>query len=443
MPIKKYPVTRPTCFDRFQCKGGACRNTCCQGWNITISRGEYNKVRHLLRHDEVQFFKRLPRQTANDRIYATVKMTEDNHCPLFDSEGLCGLQRKYGYGALPDICKFFPRLMMQFSDESFSQSLDSGCEKTLELLWEEQEEGLSFVTTQMDVSGLVSVNVHRYPLSEYAADLRNLSIWLLKNRSYSLSDRMILLGLAMRELQEISELEHPDAQVSSWFIKWQEQTKDSTIDLSDLNGNRTWFMMERELQEISELEHPDAQVSSWFIKWQEQTKDSTIDLSDLNGNRTWFMMDNLKILFFFQHLLSKKGDYLDRIVENISFEIIEEKNIFYDISKYETLEAQFVERFPKFDLFLENFMVMTLFRLTFPFNENSIWRSYLYLCALYSLMRFMAIASAPHNAQQLIDCMTALSRDSLNMNLFSNFTSGELSVRSSDSLAHMVILIRG
>lgn len=396
MSIKKYPVTRPTCFDRFQCKGGACRNTCCQGWNITISRAEYNKVRHLLRHDDVQFFKRLPRQTANDRIYATVKMTEDNHCPLFDSEGLCGLQRKYGYGALPDICKFFPRLMMQFSDESFSQSLDSGCEKTLELLWEEQEEGISFVTTQIDINGLVSAHVHRYPLSEYAADLRNLSIWLLKNRSYSLSDRMILLGLAMRELQEISELEHPDAQVSSWFIKWQEQTKDSTIDLSDLNGNRTWFMM-----------------------------------------------DNLKILFFFQKLLSKKGDYLSRIIENISFEIIEEKNIYYDISKYEALETQFIERFPKFDLFFENFMVMTLFRLAFPFNENSIWRSYLYLCATYSLMRFVAIASAPHNAQELIDYMTALSRDSLNMNLFSNFTAGELSVRSSDSLAHMVILIRG
>ena len=396
MPIKKYPVTRPTCFDRFQCKGGACRNTCCQGWNITISRAEYNKVRHLLRHDDVQFFKRLPRQTANDRIYATVQMTEDQRCPLLDQEGLCALQRKYGYGALPDICKFFPRLMMQFSDESFAQSLDSGCEKTLELLWEEQEEGISFVTSQIDINGLVSAHVHRYPLSEYAADLRNLSIWLLKNRSYSLSDRMILLGLAIRELQEISELEHPDEQLSSWFVKWQEQT----------NG-------------------------------------STIDLSDLNGNRTWFMMDNLKILFFFQKLLSKKGDYLDRIVENISFEIIEEKNIYYDISKYEALETQFIERFPKFDLFFENFMVMTLFRLAFPFNENSIWRSYLYLCATYSLMRFVAIASAPHNAQELIDYMTALSRDSLNMNLFSNFTAGELSVRSSDSLAHMVILIRG
>ena len=58
-------------------------------------------------------------------------------------------------------------------------------------------------------------------------------------------------------------------------------------------------------------------------------------------------------------------------------------------------------------------------------------------------MRFVAIASAPNNAQELIDHMTALSRDSLNMNLFSNFTAGELSVRSSDSLAHMVILIRG
>ncbi|MBS5150586.1 MAG: flagellin lysine-N-methylase [Butyricicoccus pullicaecorum] len=396
MPIKKYPVTRPTCYDRFQCKGGACRNTCCQGWTITISRAEYNKVRHLLRHDDVQFLKRLPRQTANDLIYATVQMTEDKYCPLFDSEGLCGLQRKYGYGALPSICKFFPRLMMRFSDGSLFRSLDSGCEKVLELLWEEQEEGLSFITNEIDITDLPASGIHQYPLYEYAADLRNLSIWLLKNRSYSLADRMILLGLAMRELQEISELEHPDAQVSSWFVKWQEQTKDSTTDLSDLTGNRTWFMM-----------------------------------------------DNLKILYLFQIVLSKKGYYLSRIRENISFEIIENKNIYYDIEQYEALEKQFTERFPQFDLFFENFMVMTLFRLAFPFNEKSIWRSYLYLCATYSLMRFVTIASAPHNAQELIDHMTALSRDSLNMNLFSNFTAGELSVRSSDSLAHMVILIRG
>lgn len=396
MPIKKYPVTRPTCFDRFQCKGGACRNTCCQGWNITISRAEYNKVRHLLRHDDVQFFKRMPRQTANDLIYAKVKMTEDNYCPLFDSEGLCALQRKYGYGVLPSICKLFPRLMMRFSDDSFSQSLDSGCEKTLELLWEEQEEGMSFTTNEIDITGLSASSLPQYPLYEYAADLRNISIWLLKNRSYSLADRMILLGLAMRELQEISELEHPDEQLSSWFVKWQEQTK----------GNPT-------------------------------------DLSDLAGNRAWFMMDNLKILFLFQIMLSKKGDYLSRIKDNISFEIIENKTIYYDIAQYEALEEQFTKRFPKFNLFFENFMVMTLFRLAFPFNGQSIWRSYLYLCATYSLMRFVAIASAPNNAQELIDHMTALSRDSLNMNLFSNFTAGELSVRSSDSLAHMVILIRG
>lgn len=77
MPIKKFPTIMPTIYDKFQCKGGACRNTCCQEWEIYITRGEYNKLRHRCKSEKMQsFLDRIPRKNASDAHYATVHFND-------------------------------------------------------------------------------------------------------------------------------------------------------------------------------------------------------------------------------------------------------------------------------------------------------------------------------------------------------------------------------
>ena len=399
MPIKKFPTVMPTIYDKFQCKGGACRNTCCQQWEINISRGEYNKLRHRIKDEKMQsLFHRVPRKEATDDRYALVELDEEGYCPYLTDSKMCGLQLEHGYPILPNICKLFPRIYKQINHELHAFSLDTGCERTLELLWEEAENGLRFTSDMRDNLGLLSrdsVAPKFAVFSDYISDIQNLCIWLLQNRDYSLSDRMLILGLAMRELQEIEDAQAAE-RIPEWFVKWQAHTKGSVLaeTLSQLEGNRQWFLMN-------------------------------------NGK----LLLNLRRIPFINQLYPSLAEHIDLVRQPESFSC--------NADKYHALDTQFAQQFPNIDHFFENYMVLTLFRLIFPFNQASVWQSYLYLCSFYSLMRFVAVAAAPHSIEELIDALSILSRTCLNMNYFSNFTAEQLDSSDSSSLAHMAILLRG
>lgn len=399
MPIKKFPTVMPTIYDKFQCKGGACRNTCCQQWEINITRGEYNKLRHRIKDEKMQsLFHRVPRKEAVDDRYALVELDEEGYCPYLTDSKMCGLQLEHGYPILPNICKLYPRIYKQINPELHAFSLDTGCERTLELLWEEAENGLRFTSDMRDNLGLLSrdsVAPEFAGFSDYISDIQNLCIWLLQNRDYSLSDRMLILGLAMRELQEIE-----DAQAAE-------------------------------------------RIPEWFVKWQAHTKGSVLaeTLSQLEGNRQWFLMNNSKLLLGLRAVPSMKKFY-PSLAEHIDL-VRQPESFSCNADKYHALDTQFAQQFPNIDHFFENYMVLTLFRLIFPFNQASVWQSYLYLCSFYSLMRFVAVAAAPHSIEELIDALSILSRTCLNMNYFSNFTAEQLDSSDSSSLAHMAILLRG
>lgn len=400
MPIKKFPTVMPTIYDKFQCKGGACRNTCCQQWEINITRGEYNKLRHRIKDEKMQsLFHRVPRKEAMEDRYALVELNEEGYCPYLTDSKMCGLQLEHGYPILPNICKLFPRIYKQINPELHVFSLDTGCERTLELLWEEAENGLRFTSDMRDNLGLLNHDtlsrLEFAGFSDYISDIQNLCIWLLQNRDYSLSDRMLILGLAMRELQEIE-----DAQAAE-------------------------------------------RIPEWFVKWQAHTKGSVLaeTLSQLEGNRQWFLMNNSKLLLGLRAVPSMKKFY-PSLAEHIDL-VRQPESFSCNADKYHALDTQFAQQFPNIDHFFENYMVLTLFRLIFPFNEASVWQAYLYLCSFYSLMRFVAVAAAPHSIEELIDALSILSRTCLNMNYFSNFTAEQLDSSDSSSLAHMAILLRG
>lgn len=103
--------TVPNYFKKFTCKGGACRNSCCKGWDVTISRDDYfilqgmncsKKIRQLL--DKTVCI--LSNPTAER--YAKIEKTIDNDCPFHMTNGFCMLHSKYGEKVLPNICQYYP-----------------------------------------------------------------------------------------------------------------------------------------------------------------------------------------------------------------------------------------------------------------------------------------------------------------------------------------------
>ncbi len=412
MPQNEFPVILPTCYDKFQCKGGACRNNCCQGWSIDISRAEYNKIRHLVKPETAKnIFQRAPRKQATDNKYAAIQLNELGICPFLNDEHLCDLQIEHGYQSLPRICKVFPRLLMEIShSKEYSLVLDTGCEHTLELLWEESETGIQFTQRKQDISKLAGTVLAEHPLKEYASDIRNLCIWLLQNRAYSLADRMILLGLAIRELQEIQDA--------------------NTLD----------------------------QIPIWFVKYQAYSKNNELknELENLQGNRQLFILNNLKLLLSYQLLSPSKllTELFETVKENIdvsmdsiakmdSNHLITIDNVSFSPELYNHLASSFSERFPKIDNFLENILVLIFFRDTFPLKRTSPWENLNEICSIYSLMLFLATATEPKNASELIDTLVVISRRTNNFQNFPILSFKELANTESNSLAHMAILLRG
>lgn len=105
----KYQV--PSYYPEFECKGKECRNSCCIGWDVTISMNEYYHLQELecsedLKAKITQSFVINP--YPSKECFAKVAKNEQGDCPLHLDNGYCLLHFQFGEKALPAICQYFP-----------------------------------------------------------------------------------------------------------------------------------------------------------------------------------------------------------------------------------------------------------------------------------------------------------------------------------------------
>lgn len=131
-------------FENFRCKGGACRNSCCEGWQIGVSMQEYYQLIGMNCSDDLH--RRLecafcvPEIPSPER-FRVIAPNWMGRCPLHGSDGLCVLQKECGADALPEICRVYPRSMK--AEGGMNQACCSAsCEAVVELLM--QQERLQF-----------------------------------------------------------------------------------------------------------------------------------------------------------------------------------------------------------------------------------------------------------------------------------------------------------
>ena len=134
-------------YKNFSCIADKCEDACCYGWEVDI--------------DEVSAKKYLAMEGAlGDRLRKVLKfqngeasMTlENGRCPMWQSDGLCRLQKEQGHGALCKVCREFPRLYMDYGD--FAEwGLEMSCPEAARLIFADpsvREEAFSGTEAEYD-----------------------------------------------------------------------------------------------------------------------------------------------------------------------------------------------------------------------------------------------------------------------------------------------------
>lgn len=95
----------PEYYPLFSCKAGACRHSCCIGWEIDIDRETLAYYRTVSGELGV----RLREVIEDDGENAYFRLGEKERCPFLNSENLCDLFIQLGEEHLCQICTDHPR----------------------------------------------------------------------------------------------------------------------------------------------------------------------------------------------------------------------------------------------------------------------------------------------------------------------------------------------
>lgn len=192
MPYK-HQFIYPDYYPKFACKCGDCRATCCHGWGITLTRDDYFKVMGTDASSELRrrldiAFKPAENPSPTPERYAMISYNWLGKCPIQTEEGFCLLHRECGEGAIPEICRRYPRMIRTAPVHECCTS--GSCECTLELLFSNDGK-LTFTKGELTVfdENFEPSAASGMDASEYC-EKRGMAFEIISDRRYCLDERI-------------------------------------------------------------------------------------------------------------------------------------------------------------------------------------------------------------------------------------------------------------
>ena len=399
----------PNYYQNFHCLASECRDSCCIDWRITFNKKDYLRLRRLEAPPELKArleagVRRERKADYNGAPYGKFDLDANKgRCPFLDPDGLCSIQRSCGHEALPYVCTSYPR-KFNYTAAAKEYTLSPSCEGVLQQLWD-LPGGIEFVEEPLPKTEWRTMNIAPGDtLSASFAPVRTLCIDILQNRSMRLSQRMIHLDIA---LQRLKNEDWNDFDAELWMVHQQGLLVSAPVG-AEIPVNTDMFL----LQNIKVLDQ-------------------------IGSKNTWVseIYDTLEVTHGTTLVPKDGGEREFQVTQNTRCS----KNA------YEDALSQFQTAFADQEYFFENLMVAAALFLAFP-NLNSkeeLWKSYVSLCSLYSLYRFVSVLGCKQEAtkERLFHSIVMASRSTLhNKNRFDGFQE-ELFQHDSSTLAHMAILL--
>lgn len=233
---KQIKELKPLYYDQFQCIGGACEDTCCASWNITIDKKSYQKYKNEKHPDLKPLFKeniQRNKKSTNDHNYAHFKLDENKACGMLSDDGLCTIHTTLGGESLCHTCQVFPRDLKVLNHTS-EKSLDMSCPEAARLILL-NENGIDFIEDYTDNLKLsLNQTNHKNPdVEAFFWTNRMFFISALQHRKYTIEIRLMIIGLYVKKLESLTtEEQHIQSEaLSQRYLKLLDN--DDTASLFD------------------------------------------------------------------------------------------------------------------------------------------------------------------------------------------------------------------
>lgn len=409
--MKTIDLIKPDVYRDFQCKGTACRRTCCAGWRITVSKSEYQDLKDKLNQAGAKILQRMPAEKRSTRVYGEFVLEDQKGCPMQSDEGLCGLQLSFGPEALSDVCAFFPRKALRCGDE-MQLSLTPACERVLELLME-KEGPLGFVRCKEPLPPIPAMQVsekQKKSLWKPYIRLQEFCILLLQAEEVSLDHRMVLLGLGLHEIDSYDK--NKEYHKVSGYIDRYLSMLSRTEDIRSLFSSESFS--------------PILLLGSLLT-------------SSANSQGYREIMDQIKEeLEVTSEIQLKEGDAVDSYTAEVIYSC--------SLKSYEQRRKRFQRFTEGHPHFLENVMVMLFIMNSWGMRQTSysIWEQYMYACWVYSNLKFVLTACIKEDTteEELLDICVVLFRSWIHNEDVKKNTVKQLHETGSDTPAHMAMLVQ-
>ena len=199
--MERYLV--PDYYPAFSCKMGACRHPCCEGWPVSITMKDYFTLLSVDCSPELRRKLDCALHLAPHpypEAYAQITPNYDGNCPLHLPDGRCALQAELGAEVLATVCQLYPRGAR--TGDHLECSCAASCEAVPEMLLHRQKP-LQFISVPLHFD--LPKAPPRRNLFHTAGREQEIRLWLIRqmqNRAYPLPQRMVLLGYALQAMDE-------------------------------------------------------------------------------------------------------------------------------------------------------------------------------------------------------------------------------------------------
>ena len=200
---KEQSCRMPDYYPHFACKGGACRATCCRGWDVSLPMDEYFRLLGLDCSPELRA--RLDGafhavDAPSPERYAQISHNWLGDCPMQREDGLCALQCECGETVLPAVCRRYPRGARGLFDRECACS--NSCEAVLEMFWD-REAPLGFVEGSDGGLFPEAAPAPEPRRAQRYRAIRALCFGTMQDRSLGLAQRLLRIGRMLRALNEL------------------------------------------------------------------------------------------------------------------------------------------------------------------------------------------------------------------------------------------------